>query len=128
MKRVQRSGNLAMHFFLDSTAVAACFLLNFAACAENAVEPDPGPPPIDTNGSDLPAVVPLDGRGGGILAYTLQPGTNQGYHVIYAMNADGTGNSRITNASFGLNHHEWSPDAHRIAAVGYRDDYETWSC
>jgi len=107
---------------LSSIGFLAC-----VGCSESTVEPPPNPPPFDTLGTDPPSPVPLDGRGGGVLAYTHQPGTSQGFHVIYAMNADGTGNTRITNASFGLNHHEWSPDADRIAAVGYRDGYDTWS-
>ncbi len=70
--------------------------------------------------------IPLDGRGGGVLAYTHQPGPGSGIHEIYAINADGTGNTRIINASIGLNHHDWSPDAQQIAAVGYVSQ-ATWS-
>jgi TolB protein len=103
-------------------------LLTVAACSGNPADSEPGPTPADTNDPDASQVIPLDGRGGGILAYTHQPGSDGGIHVIWAMNADGTGNTRITNASIGLNHHEWSPDAQRLAAVGYVGaNNDTWS-
>ncbi len=63
--------------------------------------------------------IPLDGRGGGVLAYTLQPGPDSGVHEIHVMNGDGTGSRRMIDASIGLNHHDWSPDGHRVVAVGY---------
>jgi TolB protein len=62
--------------------------------------------------------------GGGVLAYCYQP--ESGLHQIYTINADGSGNSKLINARIGLNHHDWSPDALKIAAVGYIDD-TTWS-
>jgi TolB protein len=81
----------------------------------NALAPGDDPP-----GGDVPVdTVPLDGRGGGVLAYTLQPGPNSGVHEIHAMNADGTGDRRLVEASIGLNHHDWSPDALRITTGGY---------
>jgi TolB protein len=48
-------------------------------------------------------------------------------HQIYEINADGTGNVKIIDAQIGLNHHNWSPDASRIAAVGYHNNFSTWS-
>ena len=77
-------------------------------------------PGDDIPDDDIPAdTIPLDGRGGGVLAYTLQPGPNSGLHEIHAMNADGTADRRLVEASIGLNHHDWSPDARRIATGGY---------
>lgn len=71
--------------------------------------------------------IPLDGRGGGILAYTLQPGGTANVHEIHVMNADGSGSRRMIQSSIGLNHHSWSPDARHMAAVGYHDQLQTWS-
>ena len=70
-------------------------------------------------------IIPLDGRGGGVIAYCYQPLQN-GIHQIYALNADGSGNQKLIEASIGLNHHDWSPDTLQIAAVGYVND-DTWS-
>jgi len=73
-------------------------------------------------------IIPLDGRGGGVIAYCFQPLDGSGNHQIYAINADGSGNIKLIEAIIGLNHHDWSPDAHKITAVGYIDGgYETWS-
>jgi len=40
-------------------------------------------------------------------------------HQIYAINLDGSDNRGLIQASVGLNHHDWSPDGQKIAAVGY---------
>jgi hypothetical protein len=90
---------------------------------ETGTEADASTTPTDTTGHP---VIPLDGRGGGVIAYAHQPGPVSGVHEIYAINADGTGNTRIIGAQIGLNHHDWSPDAKHIAAVGYPDQ-TTWS-
>ncbi|MGD8306306.1 MAG: hypothetical protein PVF17_06600 [Ignavibacteria bacterium] len=69
--------------------------------------------------------IPLDGRGGGVIIYCYQ---GDGLHKIYGINADGTGNTRLINASIGLNHHDISPNGQRIACVGYMDaGFNTWS-
>lgn len=75
---------------------------------------------------DNEPAVPLDGKGGGVIAYCYQPLDGSGYHQIFIMNADGSGNRKLIEAGMGLNHHNWSPDAKRIAAVGYPND-STWS-
>lgn len=69
-----------------------------------------------------PDRIPLDGRGGGVIAYCSQGGI----HEIYAVNADGSGNQKLIEADIGLNHHDWSPDAQQLAAVGYVNN-TTWS-
>jgi len=70
--------------------------------------------------------VPLDGRGGGVLAYCYQPVSGPALKEIWAINADGTGNRRIVSADIGLNYPSWSPDGQRLAMVGYVSD-QTWS-
>lgn len=62
---------------------------------------------------------------GGVIAYCRQPLTG-GLHQIFAINADGTDNHLLVSASIGLNHHDWSPDGQRLAAVGYVAS-NTWS-
>lgn len=64
-------------------------------------------------------LVPLDGRGGGIIAYCLQPPSGSSSYKLFAMNTDGIGIKQLITASLGLNHHDWSPDGGRIVAVGY---------
>lgn len=70
--------------------------------------------------------VPLDGRGGGVIAYCYQPLDGSGLHQLFVMNADSSGNRKLIESNIGLNHHNWSPDAKKIAAVGYAND-NTWS-
>lgn len=78
--------------------------------------------PTDTVPSDT---IPLDGRGGGVIAYTSQPESSGGLHQIHVMNGDGTASEILISASIGLNHHDWSPNAVQLAAVGYYG--QTWS-
>lgn len=61
------------------------------------------------------------------IAYCLQPVDGSGLHQIYIIHADGTGNRRLIDADIGLNHHSWSPDGSRLAAVGYIHDIENWT-
>jgi TolB protein len=88
--------------------ITMCF-----GCSENSTKPEEG--------------IPLDGRGGGAIAYCYQPvsGTNT-KKEIYAINADRTGNIRIIDTEVSLNHHDWSPDDQKITAVGYVNN-TTWS-
>jgi len=60
-----------------------------------------------------------------VIAYCYQP-MQQGFHQIYLINEDGTNNRKLINASIGLNHHDWAPDAQKLAAVGYVNQ-STWS-
>ncbi|MGB5846850.1 MAG: T9SS type A sorting domain-containing protein [Ignavibacteriaceae bacterium] len=60
-----------------------------------------------------------------IIAYCYQP-MQQGIHQINVINEDGTNSRRLINASIGLNHHDWAPDAQKLAAVGYVNQ-STWS-
>lgn len=73
-----------------------------------------------------PDSVPLDGRGGGVIAYSIQPGPLSGIHEIFGINADGSGGRRLIEAGIGLNHHDWAPDGRRMVAVGYASA-TTWS-
>jgi len=67
------------------------------------------------------------GAGGGVLAFTRQP-LSGGMHQIYVINVDGTEERLLIDETIGLNHHEWSPDAKRIATVGYiGSGFNTWS-
>ena len=79
----------------------------------------------ETTGPDT-ETIPLDGRGGGVITYCYQPMTGALNHQIYEINADGTGNVKLIEATIGLNHHDWSPDAQMLAAVGYVSQ-ATWS-
>lgn len=62
-----------------------------------------------------------------VIAYCYQPLQN-GIHQIYTINPDGGNNRKVIDASFGLNHHDCSPDGKKFAAVGYRgENFSTWS-
>lgn len=74
-------------------------------CAEKSTNPEP-------------EEITLDGRGGGVIAYCYQPLQN-GIHQIYAINADGSANTKLIDTTIGLNHHDWSRDGQKIACVGY---------
>ena len=61
------------------------------------------------------------------MAFTRQP-LSGGMHQIYVINVDGTEERLLIDETIGLNHHEWSPDAKRIATVGYIGaGFDTWS-
>jgi len=62
---------------------------------------------------------------GAIIAYCYQP-MQQGVHQIYVIDEHGSNNRKLINASIGLNHHDWSPDAQHLVAVGYVSQ-STWS-
>ena len=109
-----------------AVVVTLCLLPLVLAGCSGSVDPEPLPTPNDSNGTDTTNAIPLDGRGGGVVAYCYQPLSGPAVHEIYALNADGTGNVRISNAQVGLNHHDWSPNAQRLAAVGYPNQ-TTWS-
>lgn len=80
-----------------------------------------------TGPEDEDSSIPLDGRGGGVIAYCYQP-LQDGMHQIYAVNADGSGNRKLIMSSYGLNHLDWAPNGHQIACVGYvNGDFSTWS-
>jgi Tol biopolymer transport system component len=89
--------------------LSACLLL--VACQDDNTEPEP--------------TIPLDGRGGGVIAYCQIP-FDERLQEIDAINADGTGNIKLITAQIGLNHHNWSPDASRIVCVGYINN-ASWS-
>lgn len=95
--------------FLVYLIISYCFVI--IACSSTSSEPQ--------------VVIPLDGRGGGVIAYTYQGGP---MHQIYVINADGSGNKKMIEASIGLNHHDWSPDGQKFACVGYiGTGFNTWS-
>lgn len=103
-----------MHKKLGKWFLGVLFLSQFSlGCHKNPTEPEEQ------------EIIPLDGRGGGVIAYCYQP-LSGGLHQIYALNADGSGNQKLVEASIGLNHHDWSPDAQNLAAVGYVSQ-TTWS-
>jgi Tol biopolymer transport system component len=76
--------------------------------------------------TDHAATTRLDGRGGGVIAYSKQPGPGSGVHEIFTINADGTGDRKLIDAPLGLNHQAWAPTAERLVAVGYVSE-STWS-
>jgi TolB protein len=80
------------------------------ACAEdNLADPNP-------------ETILLDGRGGGVVAYCLQPTTGDGPASIYAVNADGSGNVKIVETGVDLRELDWSSDALRFAAASNIND------
>ncbi len=84
-------------------------------------------PNLDGNTVDfIPVDVP-NGGGTGRIAYTYQPRFAPAVHEIYMINMDGTENHKISAAPIGVNHHDWSPDGQKLAAVGYVDPPNTWS-
>jgi TolB protein len=73
---------------------------------------------------DADQSIPLDGRGGGIIAYsvTYRNSTNQ----IFLINADGSGNKPIGRPSGRPLSPVWSPDARRIAYYNHLSD-QMWA-
>nr|NQU89008.1 PD40 domain-containing protein [Bacteroidota bacterium] len=66
--------------------------------------------------------------GDDIIAYCYQPIDGSGLHQIYTIHADGSENQKMIYADIGLNHHNWSPDGSKMAAVGYiGTGNDTWS-
>ncbi len=70
--------------------------------------------------------IPLDGRGGGILAYsvTYQNGSN----VMFAMNADGTGKMVLAKLTGRPVSPTWSPDTSKIAYYNHISDQQWVLC
>jgi Tol biopolymer transport system component len=66
-----------------------------------------------------PTQVPLDGRGGGVLAYCYQPLSGPALKEIWGINADGSGNVRLVAGDIGFNYPDWSPDGQYLAMAGY---------
>jgi TolB protein len=65
---------------------------------------------------------------GNVIAYCYQNPNGNPYHQIYSINEDATGIKKISNATIGLNHMDWSSDATKFAMVGYVDNTNsTWS-
>jgi Tol biopolymer transport system component len=64
--------------------------------------------------------VPLDGRGGGRIVYASKQDEN---YDIYVMNADGSGQRRLTFHPAEDTDPAWSPDGTRIAFTSYRTGY-----
>jgi len=67
-------------------------------------------------------------NGDEIIAYCYQPIDGSGPHQIYSIHVDGSENYKMIDAEIGLNHHDWSPDGNKMAAVGYvGSGNDTWS-
>lgn len=62
----------------------------------------------------------------GSIAYCYQNLNTAPYYQIYSINADGTNNGKMFTSSYGLNHHDWSPDGKKLALVRYFSE-ATWS-
>lgn len=71
--------------------------------------------PVSNNEPEIPPTP----TGPGDIVYTYQPGDDSHYFKIYSINADGTGNKKIITTTMWLNMPRYSPDATKIAAIGY---------
>jgi Tol biopolymer transport system component len=94
--------------------IVLLFVLN--ACSEKPTAPPTALPtaatiPLSTMTLTPTESAPLSGSGGGVIAYaTLQNGSPQ----IYAMNADGSGQKRLTFGVQGGCQPSWSPDGAKL--------------
>jgi len=68
--------------------------------------------------------VPLDGRGGGVIAYSVTSSKDE--NQIFLVNGDGSGQRKITGVSGRACGPDWSPDGSRIAFYNHFND-QTWS-
>lgn len=68
--------------------------------------------------------IPLDGRGGGIIAYSVTCTNN--INQIFLINADGSDNKPIGSPSGRPLSPAWSPDARRIAYYNHLSD-QMWA-
>ncbi len=100
-------------------AAGVLLLSLLAACAAPpALIPTSTPPVIRTAEPTFlptitltPTLAPLSGAGGGLIAFTTMQGSNW---QIYAMNADGSGQRRLTVGVRGGYEPSWSPDGARL--------------
>ena len=82
------------------------------ACGKQSTEPD--------------QQVPLDGRGGGVIAYSITP--QNGNNEIWLMNADLSGLRVITDSPHRDCGPAWSPDGSRIAFYAHQAEHDmTWT-
>ncbi|MFC1529618.1 TolB family protein [Gemmatimonadota bacterium] len=82
------------------------------ACGKQSTEPD--------------QQVPLDGRGGGVIAYSITP--PDGNNEIWLMNADGSALQAITDSPHRDAGPAWSPDGSQIAFYTHQAEHDmTWS-
>lgn len=77
--------------------LTALLLFLIHGCDKNGTKPNDGP-----------NEVPLDGRGGGVIAFSITP--PGGNNEIYLMNADGTGLTRITHTNGHAIQPDWRPE------------------
>jgi len=114
------SGSRSMRWVSSAAGISLTLGIALQAGCGAGGEPvaSPGETSVDT--------IPLDGRGGGVIAYARELVPGEGIHEIHVINADGTGDRRLIEASIGLNHQDWSPDGLHLAAVGYVNE-DTWA-
>ncbi len=103
----------------------ACVTLCLAGCAAATPTPTPRPAASPAAISSITPPPPLDGRGGGVIAFYAE---GDGDAEIYLMNADGTALQRLTDNAANDYCPVWSPDASRIAFTSDRDDPQPRSC
>ena len=109
-------------------------LLFLTACSSQSITETATPlletPHLSPTEIPLPTEPPTPlpthtGSGGGVIAYCYQPMSGDSLHQIFAVNLDGSDDRKLIDVSIGLNHHDWSPDAKKIVAVGYLNQ-STW--
>jgi Tol biopolymer transport system component/predicted small lipoprotein YifL len=95
--------------------MAACGTSGGAETPPAASDTSPSPTSIPAAATETP--VPLNGRGGGRIVYASKRDEN---YDIYVMNADGSGQRRLTFHPAEDTDPAWSPDGRMIAFTSYR--------
>lgn len=88
-------------------------VLTISGCKKSSTGPDDDPS------------IPLDGRGGGIIAFSITP--PNGDNEIFLMNGDGSGLQQLTDRPGRNCGPAWSPDASQIAFYLHNDQTNTWT-
>jgi Tol biopolymer transport system component len=125
-------------FYSERDGNAEIYIMNADGSAETRLTQDRAldmVPDLSPDGSRIVFVSDRDGNeeiyrmkrdGSDVVRLTDTP-AQESYPLWSSDGAkDGSDNRSLIEASVGLNHHDWSPDAQKMAAVGYASQ-STWS-